>query len=178
MLKVTANHAKEQISFDVRHKDGQTWLNEQAIQWDLQAINEHTFHAIYQGKSFTIEVVKADFSEKNFLLKINGQKVEYSAKDAIDLLLEKMGLQGKSSAKINQLKAPMPGLIVDVRVAVGQKVSKGENLLVLEAMKMKNDVFSPVNAIVKSVNVKVGEAVKKDQVLIEFDLLKTNESSS
>jgi biotin carboxyl carrier protein len=169
MLKVTANHAKEQISFDVRHKDGQTWLNEQAIQWDLQAINEHTFHAIYQGKSFTIEVVKADFSEKNFLLKINGQKVEYSAKDAIDLLLEKMGLQGKSSAKINQLKAPMPGLIVDVRVAVGQKVSKGENLLVLEAMKMENIIKSPTEGTIKAIKVQKGENVEKNKILIEFE---------
>jgi biotin carboxyl carrier protein len=169
MLKVTANHAKEQISFDVRHKDGQTWLNEQAIQWDLQAINEHTFHAIYQGKSFTIEVVKADFSEKNFLLKINGQKIEYSAKDAIDLLLEKMGLQGKSSAKINQLKAPMPGLIVDVRVAVGQKVSKGENLLVLEAMKMENIIKSPTEGTIKAIKVQKGENVEKNKILIEFE---------
>jgi len=169
MLKITANHAKEQISFDVRHKDGQTWLNEQAIQWDLQAINEHTFHAIYQGKSFTIEVVKADFSEKNFLFKINGQKVEYSAKDAIDLLLEKMGLQGKSSAKINHLKAPMPGLIVDVRVAVGQKVSKGENLLVLEAMKMENIIKSPTEGTIKAIKVQKGENVEKNKILIEFE---------
>lgn len=169
MLKITANHAKEQINFDVRHKDGQTWLNEQAIQWDLQAINEHTFHAIYQGKSFTIEVVKADFSEKNFLLKINGQKIEYSAKDAIDLLLEKMGLQGKSSAKINQLKAPMPGLIVDVRVAVGQKVSKGENLLVLEAMKMENIIKSPTEGTIKAIKVQKGENVEKNKILIEFE---------
>jgi biotin carboxyl carrier protein len=169
MLKITANHAKEQISFDVRHKDGQTWLNEKAIQWDLQAINEHTFHAIYQGKSFTIEVVKADFSEKNFLLKINGQKIEYSAKDATDLLLEKMGLQGKSSAKINHLKAPMPGLIVDVRVAVGQKVSKGENLLVLEAMKMENIIKSPTEGTIKAIKVQKGENVEKNKILIEFE---------
>jgi len=77
-----------------------------------------------------------------------------------------------------KLTAFIPGVIQKIYVEKGMEVKRGEPLLVLEAMKMKNDVFSPVNAIVKSINVEVGEAVKKDQVLIEFDLLKTNESSS
>jgi biotin carboxyl carrier protein len=80
-----------------------------------------------------------------------------------------MGLQGKSSAKINQLKAPMPGLIVDVRVAVGQKVSKGENLLVLEAMKMENIIKSPTEGTIKAIKVQKGENVEKNKILIEFE---------
>jgi len=74
-----------------------------------------------------------------------------------------------------KLKAFIPGVIQKIYVEKGMEVKRGEPLLVLEAMKMKNDVFSPVNGIVKSINVKVGEAVKKDQVLIEFELVKTHE---
>jgi len=169
MLKVTAKHAKEQKNFDIQQKEGQNWLNGQIAQWDLTWLDKHTFHAIYQGQSFTIEIVKADFSEKAFVLKINGQKVEYTAKDATDLLLEKMGLQNKANNKINQLKAPMPGLIVEVRVEEGQKVARGDMLLVLEAMKMENIIKSPTNGQIKSIKVKKGENVEKNKILIEFE---------
>jgi acetyl/propionyl-CoA carboxylase alpha subunit len=169
MLKVTANHAKEQVNFEIQQKEGQTWLNQQALQWDLTALNQHTFHAIYQGQSFTIEVLKADFAEKNFVLKINGEKIEYAAKDATDLLLEKMGLQSKASSKVNQLKAPMPGLIAGVRVEAGQKVNKGDIVIVLEAMKMENAIKSPTEGVIKAIKVQKGENVEKNKVLIEFE---------
>lgn len=169
MLKVTANHAKEQTNFDIQQKEGQNWLNGEVADWDLVALDEHTFHVIYQGKSFNIELVKTDFSEKSFVVKVNGQKIEYIAKDATDLLLEKMGLQSKASNKINQLKAPMPGLIVGVRVEEGQKVAKGDTLLVLEAMKMENIIKSPTDGLVKAIKVKKGDNVEKNKVLIEFE---------
>lgn len=169
MLKVTANHPKEQVNFDIQHKPQATWLNGEIAQWDLTPLDAHTFHAIYQGNSFIIELVKADFSEKNFVLKINGQKIEYTAKDATDLLLEKMGLQNKTNHKINHLKAPMPGLIVEVRVEVGQKVNQGDILLILEAMKMENVIKSPAEAVVKAIKVQKGENVEKNKILIEFD---------
>lgn len=169
MLKVTANHVKEQKNLDIQQKDGQTWLNGQIANWDLRTINEHTFHTIYQGQSFNIEILKSDFLEKSFTLKINGQKLEYSAKDATDLLLEKMGIQSKASSKINQLKAPMPGLIVGLRVEVGQQVAKGDTLLILEAMKMENIIKSPTEGKIKAIQVQKGENVEKNKVLIEFE---------
>ena len=169
MLKVTANHAKEQTNFDIQQKEEQNWLNGQIAQWDLVALDEHTFHAIYQGKSFNIELVKADFSEKAFVLKVNGHKIEYTAKDATDLLLEKMGLQNKANNKVNQLKAPMPGLIVGVRVEEGQQVAKGDILIVLEAMKMENIIKSPTDGLVKAIKVKKGDNVEKNKTLIEFE---------
>ncbi|GAB4130030.1 MAG: acetyl-CoA carboxylase biotin carboxyl carrier protein subunit [Raineya sp.] len=169
MLKVSANHTKGQENFDIQQKEGQTWLNGQIAQWDWVALNEYNFHAIYQGQSFSIELVKADFAEKSFVLKINGEKVEYTAKDATDLLLEKMGLQNKSKSKVNQLKAPMPGLIVEVRVVEGQKVAKGDSLIILEAMKMENVIKSPTDGLIKAVKVSKGENVEKNKILIEFD---------
>lgn len=71
---------------------------------------------------------------------------------------------------LSKLRAFIPGIVQKIYVEPGQEVRRGQPLLVLEAMKMKNDVFSPVDAKVKSINVKIGEAVAKDQVLIEFEL--------
>jgi biotin carboxyl carrier protein len=67
------------------------------------------------------------------------------------------------------LKAPMPGLVLRVNVAAGQHVAGGAGLIVLEAMKMENELKSAASAVVKAVRVKPGEAVEKGQILVEFE---------
>jgi biotin carboxyl carrier protein len=88
--------------------------------------------------------------------------------DKFDLLLEKMGMNASASGKVNNIKAPMPGLIIDLRVKDGDLVKAGDPLLILEAMKMENIIKSPGEGVVKSVKVKKGAGVEKGQVLIEF----------
>ena len=63
----------------------------------------------------------------------------------------------------------MPGLVLDIKVEVGQEVLEGEPLLVLEAMKMENVLKSPADVVVKSIDVKQQAAVEKNQVLITFE---------
>jgi biotin carboxyl carrier protein len=81
------------------------------------------------------------------------------------------GLSGAAEAPaISQvLKAPMPGLVLRVHVAPGQQVVAGAGLVVLEAMKMENELKSAGSALVKAVRVKPGEAVEKGQILVEFE---------
>jgi acetyl/propionyl-CoA carboxylase alpha subunit len=67
------------------------------------------------------------------------------------------------------LKAPMPGLVLRVQVSPGQSVSAGAGLVVLEAMKMENELKSAAPGVVKAVRVQPGEAVEKGQVLLEFE---------
>jgi len=67
------------------------------------------------------------------------------------------------------LKAPMPGLVVRVQVEPGVRVSAGDGLVVLEAMKMENELKAPAGAVVKRVRVTAGEAVEKGQVLVDFE---------
>lgn len=67
------------------------------------------------------------------------------------------------------LRAPMPGLVVRVQAQPGQAVSPGSGLVVLEAMKMENELRAPAAAVVRVVRVAPGEAVEKGQVLVEFD---------
>ena len=67
------------------------------------------------------------------------------------------------------LKAPMPGLVLRVHVTPGQTVAAGAGLVVLEAMKMENELKAPGPAVVKAVRVQPGEAVEKGQVLLEFE---------
>jgi biotin carboxyl carrier protein len=79
-----------------------------------------------------------------------------------------MGMNSLVSGILKEIKAPMPGLILDLKVAPGDLVKKGDVVLILEAMKMENSIKSPGDGIVKAVNVSLKQSVEKNQVLIQF----------
>jgi biotin carboxyl carrier protein len=112
--------------------------------------------------------VKADRATKSFQFKINNKLHTVEVKDKFDLLLEKMGMANGTAAKINNIKAPMPGLVIDLKVKTGDVVKTGDPLLILEAMKMENILKSPGDGTIKNVKIKKGDSVEKGQVLIEF----------
>lgn len=164
MFKATVN----QSSFEVVPSEDEWVVNGNPIHWDFVKISDNYFHIIHQQKSYRAEVVKADYANKSFILKINGRKYTVGLKDKFELLLEKMGMNVGATSKVNSIKAPMPGLIIDLKVKVGDEVKAGDQLLVLEAMKMENILKSPGNGTVKAVKVEKGNSVEKGQVLIEF----------
>jgi acetyl/propionyl-CoA carboxylase alpha subunit len=143
-------------------------LNDTPIEWDLMQVKEGSFHILYQGQSLNVEVVRTDFETKSFLFEINGKRVEVQLQDKFDILLKKMGMDNTSTQKVSELKAPMPGLIVAVKVSEGQTIPKGETLLILEAMKMENILKAPADVIIKTIKVQKGANVDKNQVLIQF----------
>lgn len=67
-----------------------------------------------------------------------------------------------------QVKSPMPGNIIDIKVNAGDKVSKGQTLIILEAMKMENDIPAPVDGVVDAVLVNKGDAVEVDAALVSI----------
>ncbi len=69
----------------------------------------------------------------------------------------------------NKVLAVIPGTIQKVMVSVGDEVTAGESMLILEAMKMRNEIKAPHNAIIKKINVKEGEHVSKSYLLVEFE---------
>ncbi|WP_026461728.1 acetyl-CoA carboxylase biotin carboxyl carrier protein subunit [Adhaeribacter aquaticus] len=165
MLQViTANEKKWQVDI----KKDEILVDDIAFDWDLHPLQPNKFHIIRNNKSYVAEVIKADFKQKSFLIKINGNQYELNIKDRFDLLLEKMGMSVDEGIKINEVKAPMPGLIISIKVEPGQTVKKGDPILILEAMKMENIIKSPGDGIVKAIKVKLRDNVEKNQVLIQF----------
>lgn len=166
MLKAIIND-KETIEI-ANEKDG-ILLNNQPFDWDLKKISDKDYHILKDNKSYNVEVVEANYAEKTFRLKIGDNIHTVNLKDRTDLLLEKMGMSSAKSAKLNDLKAPMPGLIYEMKVQVGDEVKKGDILLILVAMKMENAIKAIGDGVVKNIKVKTGETVEKNHIIMEFE---------
>lgn len=154
--------------FEITSDENGYSVNGSLFQWDKVKVSDGYFHILNQNKSYRAEVVTADKVTKSFTFKINGKNYTVELKDKFDLLLEKMGMNSAAAGKINHIKAPMPGLIIELKVKAGDLVKPGDQLLILEAMKMENILKSQGEGIVKNVKVKKGDIVEKGQVLVEF----------
>lgn len=136
---------------------------------DVKEVAPGTYHILQNHRSFKAEITESDFIKKTYTVKINSNRYEVSISNNLDLLIEEMGLSLGTSQLVNEVKAPMPGLILDVEVKPGDEVKEGDFLLVLEAMKMENTLTAPRDGVIKSVSVKKGETVEKNQLLIVFE---------
>ena len=137
-------------------------------QLDLLEKSPGEFHLIHEFASVHISLLDANASAKQTRMELDGAVFEVDIKDPLDQMLETMGF-GKASAKhVKEVKAPMPGLVLDVNVQEGQEVKAGDKLLILGAMKMENSIVVPTDGVIKSIRVKSGDAVEKGQILIDL----------
>lgn len=157
---------KSDISLSGSQYEGS--LNGKAVKGDFIRISPSQLHLLHKGKSYNVELVKLDRVEKTVTVKINSKKYTLNIKDKYDELLHNLGLDALAGKKVNDIKAPMPGMVLNILVSEGQEVKKGDALLVLEAMKMENILKSPSDGVVKKISAVKGTAVEKNQLLIQF----------
>ncbi len=144
-------------------------LDGKNLKLDLKGDAEKGFHLIHNNQSYRIHVLNADFGTKEITLEINDHVVPVKGADRFDLLLKDLGMEHLAGSAVNDLKAPMPGLVLDIKVKPGDSIGKGQALIVLEAMKMENVLKAESDAVVKSISCSQGDAVEKNQILIEFE---------
>jgi biotin carboxyl carrier protein len=104
-----------------------------------------------------------------WLVTRRGERWEVDVQDERTRHIRSLTGSGAQAGGPGALKAPMPGLVVRVQVESGQHVTAGAGVVVLEAMKMENELRATVAGVVRSVRVQPGEAVDRGQVLVEFD---------
>jgi biotin carboxyl carrier protein len=136
---------------------------------DLVAISPTEFNALSNHQSVNARLVKADLLNKTFSVETGGETFEVVIKDALDQQLEQMGFGTSAGKQVKEIKAPMPGLVLEVSVTDGQQVKEGDRILILEAMKMENSILIHADATIKKVAVVAGQAVEKGQVLVELE---------
>ncbi|GAA5025953.1 acetyl-CoA carboxylase biotin carboxyl carrier protein subunit [Marivirga lumbricoides] len=166
MYKVKINNTEEE--FDISLKENEIFLNDKSFDWDIYPIDENSFHILYKNHSYTAHIVSINFDSKEFVFQINGELISLNLKDKMDILLEEMGISDLAQTKVNDVKAPMPGLISDILVKEGDEVTQGQSLIILEAMKMENVIKSPGEGTISAIKVSKGDSVEKNQILIHF----------
>jgi len=158
----------DKYNFEVNRKGDTLLVNHSTINADIKQLSQLLYHIINENGSYNAEVVSFDREAKTAEIKVNNNIYTIAAKDQFDVLLDKMGLSNLMTAKVSEIKAPMPGLVLKVLVEEGTEVKKGENLFVLEAMKMENIIKAPADVTVKAIKIKPGDKVEKGQILMMF----------
>ncbi len=165
MFKVKANNG---TTLEVKNTLNKVFINNEEIVTDILNTGDNQFHIIYKNQSFSLSANEIDHENKTCTITINGKKIHFELKDDYAELLEKMGMASGTSKKVNEFKAPMPGLVLRLLVKEGDMVKKGDGLLILEAMKMENILKSVGEGVVKKIHVAEKGKVEKGQLLLSF----------
>jgi len=136
---------------------------------DIVTVDETQFHLLHNNKAYNIHLEHIDLESKNLTFLMNDDRYNVHIQDDLDMLIASMGFEDAEEEHMNEIHAPMPGIILDILCQPGQQLKKGDNLLILEAMKMENIIKTKVAATVKSIEIQKGESVEKDQLLILFE---------
>ncbi len=136
---------------------------------DAVETSSNNYHILQDHTPIKAAIVDTDFNKKLYTVKVNNSIYKVDIYDALDQQIEALGFEIGATKQINDIKAPMPGLILEINVKVGQEVKEDDALLILEAMKMENVINSPREGVIKSIHIKQGETVDKNSLLIEFE---------
>lgn len=155
-------------TYSVENTNDKIQVNGITVEWDLKWISDRKIHLIFENKSIEAELISFDKESKTIQIKFGDKTSTLLVKDRFDILLEQLGMNNTNTGAVKDIKAPMPGLILDLKVKPGDVVKKGDVVLILEAMKMENIIKSPGDGVIKAVKIELKQSVEKNQVLIQF----------
>lgn len=124
-------------------------------------------YILFKKKKYLAEIIEK--SQNKYTVLINGVSYSFTIETPISFKRKKYLEKNLQKSKMELIGAPMPGKIVDVLVEEGAKVNEGESLLILEAMKMQNEIASTVTGTIRKVFVKPNDIVNKEDVLVEVE---------
>lgn len=153
-------------TFDISFEEDQLVVNGESKPYSFEVLREEYVSLIVDGQSIPVSVEPA--GDGRMQVTLDGRRAEVQVKDQRDLLVEEFGLDEDAGAG-GEVRAPMPGLVLDVLVAEGDEVKADQGLLVLEAMKMENELKASSSGIVATIHAEVGDAVDKNALLIDIE---------
>jgi len=135
----------------------------------ILSMENNRLKVLMNNTLYYVLVKKTDPDHKNFIINVEGYDFPVTIHEPIDKLINKMGFLKPVVHAVKEIKAPMPGLVLDIFVKPGDSVEENQNILSLEAMKMENILKSHGSGIIKEVKVTKGVAVDKNQPLVVFE---------
>ncbi len=157
-------------NYVIRIDDNEMQVTKKDVaQLNLIKISNSSFHLLHDHKGYKVNLLEIDGFKKTLSISVNGTMHTLEIEDEYDQQVKKMGLLSVASQKLNSVKAPMPGLILEILVAEGQAISEDTPLVVLSAMKMENVILSQGDGVIKHIGIKKDDTVEKGQLLIELE---------
>jgi pyruvate carboxylase subunit B len=166
-MKLEADINGTSIPIEIDTDTGAFTLPSGSGLYNLESMSDGRFLLRVGERLLRIDGVRSTGTTVEF--SINGQFVTATVHDEHALMLRSMGFKSASDHVQGQLKAPMPGKIVAVSVAIDDLVDHGQPVVILEAMKMENELKAPVGGRVSKVSAVVGSSVEKNELLIEIE---------
>jgi len=152
-------------SFDLDREGNDFVLDGELLDARFERLGPNCGLLILDGQ---VHVITFEQEGEHIQVTTGGIRQDAVVKDEMALLMEQFGFEGEDSAAGREVHAPMPGLVLQVLVKPGQSVEEGQGLVVLEAMKMENELRAPLSGRVAAVHVAPGDAVGKNALLIEL----------
>lgn len=133
---------------------------------DFQSVSgQPVYSLLVDGKSYESFVYQGD---EDWEVLLRGRQFQVKVEDEREKRLKAAAGGGVVEGGEFHLKAPMPGLVVAISVSEGQEVKKGQVLVILESMKMQNELKSPRDGTISHIKVKAGESVEQKQILLNL----------
>ena len=123
-------------------------------------------YIVWKNKKYMLDIIEKN--QNKYTVMVNGVWHSFSVETPFSLKRRKFLEQQSDSSSQVFIEAPMPGKIIDILVEKGSEVKEGEPIIILEAMKMQNEILSHVSGVVQAVEVKKGDTVMKDDLMIEI----------
>ncbi len=155
-------------SFDFSFSDaaeGHVRIDGEEKPYSFEVLREGYASLIVEGRSVPVSV--EPLGDGRLEVTLAGRRTMVEVKDERDLLVDKFGL-GADEGSGGEVRAPMPGLVIDVMVEEGDSVTAEQGLLVLEAMKMENELKASSGGVVDAIHVAEEDAVDKNDLLVEI----------
>lgn len=145
-----------------------TELEGQLNEMEISALAEGIYAINTESGTSVIEVLEVDLNVKTLKIRHQHAIYEFAFKNSLDLVLDKMGIKRSVDKVATAIKAPMPGKVIDILVKEGDAVSKGDGILILEAMKMENVLKAEHDCVIKTILAEKTKGVEKNEVLVEL----------
>jgi biotin carboxyl carrier protein len=138
---------------------------------ELNVLGSNIFELKIKGGNKLIEVMAVDIDNKTLTIRYRHHTYQIEFKNELDLVLDKMGIKRSAESVNKDVKAPMPGKVIELIAKVGDQLQKGDGILILEAMKMENVIKAETACIIKKILINKLDNVEKNQILIELDMV-------
>jgi pyruvate carboxylase subunit B len=173
-----------QSTFEIKLISDQSLeIDGKELDFDFKPLDDHSMSLILGGRTYLVECASSrKFAHggnpdgdgllgKTVVVSIKGNEYTVLLDDERSILFKKFVTKSHAASGTLVVRAPMPGLISRIEIQVGDEVSKGRGLLVLEAMKMENEIRAIGSGRVKAIHVEKGKPVEKDEPLITIEEL-------